>query len=1093
MLCVYLLGDLHLASDATWLPRLATQKAASLLAYLVMHPGRHYPREVLAEMLWPNRPSENARRSLHTALWQIRRVLKQAHLNPNDYLFASNLAIAWCAPPSSVWLDIREFETCADATEIGALQRAVELYRGEFLDGVYDDWCLEERYRLQEKLLQALSRLTDLCLVDHRFADALAFARRTLQADNLREDAYRAAMLALYQLGQRTAALDQFAVCARVLKAELNVAPSAETRALYQAIVNESLPKLTPSRPLTVAAESQQAARAPYDPERVPFAGRASELRQLSAWWQRRREPLALISGEAGVGKTRLAHEWSVAQGYLGTQVGLGHCYAFERVLPYQAIGEALRELVALTPDATLAALPGWVIAELVRLLPGLTERLPGWMPSDSQDQARLFDAITRALSHLAASQPVLFVIEDLHQAADSTLALLEYLLRRGQGNQRVRWLATARQEDLASGDINALLQRLRRDALVFEVPLKRLDAHAVAAWIGAWSGLGERASALAARLYRETEGNPFFLTETIKLLFETGELCDEGRGWEGAVLAGGGLPFPRSAQELIQARLRRLPARTLEALNVAAVMGKEFDLNVLRLAWGGSEDDALTALDDLLRAQLIRESVTSGGRDYAFTHDKIQETAYADLPGAKRAALHRRVGAALEAAYGAEAAAELVHHYRQAGEMLRAVQWGIRAGERALALSAYGDARRYLEQARENLGGLGAAAIAPEQHMALYAGLCDVYWSSRSATQLVPAAESLLSLAQATGDVPYQVEALWRLGLGYGLARDARCYATFEQARALAEEAQHRRLPNILHALATYIGWSRGDWRLALERLDEAATAARRMGVRLDVWIAIGTGRMFTSDLGGSIAAYQQAALEWEALGDQGKVAVALNNLAEDYLLLHLPERAREPLRHDQEILNTLGTEDADTLRLVGWMHHLSGDFVEARRWLQRALDLARETNHVHYLREVLHNICAFLIDAGEPERALELAQEFCSNPACDWGEADLLPAYTRGLVWLALDRLDEAEADLTLAVQKGERTHTSPRLWELYIALGRLRARQGQGQAARAAYDRARQLISELARSLDPFPDVRQEFLNAVLPRLNSPQTRN
>src|SRR5579859_1872479 len=367
------MGGLRLAHGRTPLPRLATQKAGSLLAYLVLHPDRSHPRETLAEMLWPNRPGKNARRSLHTALWQVRRALKQAGLDPSDYLFATDLALEWRAPADSVWLDVREFEAGADSAEVESLQRAVELVRGEFLDGIHDDWCLDERYRLQEKLLRALTRLTEHYLAERRFADALAYARRTLQLDNLREEAYRAAMLALYHLGERTAALEQFAACARVLQAELHTEPSGETRALHQAIADESLRRLAPNPSRVIAAEAERSLRAPYDPQRIAFTGRDFELHQLSAWWQARRVPLALVSGEAGVGKTRLAQEWSAALGYAGTQVCLGRCYAFERLLPYQAIAEAVRELVARTADAALGALPAWVNAELVRLLPEMT------------------------------------------------------------------------------------------------------------------------------------------------------------------------------------------------------------------------------------------------------------------------------------------------------------------------------------------------------------------------------------------------------------------------------------------------------------------------------------------------------------------------------------------------------------------------------------------------------------------------------------------------------------------------------------------------------------------------------------------------
>jgi DNA-binding SARP family transcriptional activator len=1112
MLRISLLGSLRLAVDqaAAPVPRLATQKATSLLAYLVTRRGREHPRESLAELFWPDRPATNARRSLHTALWHIRRALQQAGLDPDDFLTAGELAIAWHAPPARFWLDVDEFEACSAAAEPAALQHAVDLYRGGFLDGHYDDWCVQERERLEVRLLDTLARLADAALAEARFAEALLHARHSLQIDPLREDAQRAAMFALYQLGQRAAALDQFAACRERLQAELGIEPSAETRALQRAIVDETLPRRPARGGASVAPAGAWPGATTYDPQRIPLAGRVDERRRLDDWWQQRHESLALLVGEAGVGKTRLAEEWTSALRARGVPVRSGRCYAFERAVPYQAISELLREWLALVPDATLAAWPGWVTAQLARLLPELGERLAG--PAEgpragaSQEpaqelgqalgqelgqelgQGRLFDAVARVLAQLAASEPSLLVVDDLHWAAESTLALLEYLVHRSPLRQSLRWLVTARQEELPGGPAQALLERLQRDRLVYALPLARLGAATVAEWIGAWSGLGERASAFAARLYRETEGNPFFLTKTVESLFESGELRDEGQGWTGAALAGqaaGELPFPHTARELIRVRLRRLPARSAAVLRVAAVLGREFDADVLRAAWAGAEADLLNALDDGLRSQLIRENDAPGARDYEFSHVKIQETVYHDLSRAKRAALHRRVGTALEGEYGDAAAATLQHHYSQAGELARAVRWGVVAGERALALSAYADARRHFEQAREQFERLAPGAVSLECRLALVAGLCRVYKFWRLPARLVPAAEELLALAETAGEPARQVEALLQLGHGLGMANDTRALATLERAHALAAAVESPLLPEIVYRMGTYVGWQ-GDWTRALGYFDAALAACDRFGdqrMPVRVLIGLGVGRMFTSDLGGSIAAYQRALAEAETLGEQENAAIALNNLADDYLLLRLPGRAREPLRRAQEIYTAIGVQNLDLQRLGGVLLHQTGELAQARAALERTLALARAAHNADDERELCHDVCAVLLDLGEREPALQLAEAFRSNPALHYGDDDWLPAYTRGIVWLALGRLSEAEAELSRAAQKAERLRNTPRLWQVYAALGRLHALQGEPEAAEAACARARTLVQAIAGSLERLPDVRQEFLSAAL----------
>jgi DNA-binding SARP family transcriptional activator len=420
MLRSYLFGQLLLANDSVPLPRLATQKASSLLGYLLMSADHLYTREYLGELFWPNRPSDNARRSLNTALWQIRQMLKQGGFDPARFLEASGTTVRW-SPTETAWLDVAEFESASHAAATESLERAVSLYRGPFLEGLYDNWCIEERYRLEEEYLEALSRLAQLYRSEREFSQALDCARRILEIDPLREDACRAAMEALFQLGQRSAALERYEVCARALKQDLNAEPSQETRDLYSAILDESLPRVVlrtrspePSSAAALSVPSTFTNLPLFDAGRVPFAGRVEELRRLRTWWGGGREPLALITGEAGVGKTRLTQELAAALRWSGAQVGWGRCYAFERALPYQSLAEALRGLFAETPSATFEALPPWVTAELVRLLPELAGRLTSESasPATTADQTNLFEAVSHALAHLGQHQPLLIVLD---------------------------------------------------------------------------------------------------------------------------------------------------------------------------------------------------------------------------------------------------------------------------------------------------------------------------------------------------------------------------------------------------------------------------------------------------------------------------------------------------------------------------------------------------------------------------------------------------------------------------------------------------------------------------------------------------------
>ena len=224
---------------------LATQKAISLFGYLVTHAGREHSRESLAEMLWPERPAVNARRSLHTALWQIRSNLKENGLNPDEILDASGSHVSWVAMRDN-WLDVSEFEQACAVNQPTRLEQAISLYRGPFLENLYDDWCIETRYQLELKYCWALGCLAQSYYSSGNFQSALDTAQCLLHTNRLREDAHALAMQAFYQLGDRPAAIQQYAACQSILEEQLGIGPSSETRALYEMILDETFP-LRPS------------------------------------------------------------------------------------------------------------------------------------------------------------------------------------------------------------------------------------------------------------------------------------------------------------------------------------------------------------------------------------------------------------------------------------------------------------------------------------------------------------------------------------------------------------------------------------------------------------------------------------------------------------------------------------------------------------------------------------------------------------------------------------------------------------------------------------------------------------------------------
>ena len=334
--------------------------------------------------------------------------------------------------------------------------------------------------------------------------------------------------------------------------------------------------------------------------------------------------------------------------------------------------------------------------------------------PGDGQE--RLFEAVSRFLARLAGQESLLLLLEDLHWATDSTLQLLHYLARSAM--RRLLIVGTLRPEAVPPAHPLATLgRRLERDGLARRLGLPPLSAVEVETLIGRMSGAGEVAAPLAKRLYRETEGNPFYLIETVKTMFERGAIRVVAGAWEAdyAALAHSPLPLPAGVSETIAARVGRLSAEAQEAVRVAAVAGREFDFDLLNAAWGKGEEDALAALDELLRCRLIAEA--AAGADYAFTHHKIQEAVYEGLPRHRRLHLHGQVGLAMERLAGAEPArhaVELAHHFEQARQFDstltdRAIHYLAEAGRQAERQSANEEALGYYRR------GLEIVRVLPE------------------------------------------------------------------------------------------------------------------------------------------------------------------------------------------------------------------------------------------------------------------------------------------------------------------------------------------------------------------------------------------
>jgi hypothetical protein len=617
-------------------------------------------------------------------------------------------------PQSDLWLDVEEFQSHVSQDDIATLQSAVGLYRGDFLDGFYHEWVIDERYRLEMLFMDALTRLMMGLEATAEHDPALAAALQLLERDPLREDAHRLAMRAYCGLGQRNAALEQYHRCCEIVQQELGARPMVETTELYEEIMDGRFPIGRVPEFVPAVSPAERAApvegRNPLEvtaPSRL--IGREDELAFLGDWWKRAEAgegKLVLISGEAGVGKSRLAEEFANGLRSQGARVLWGCCYEFERALPYQPVAEALRTVLPSLTSAELTGFPSWTLEEAARLVPEVLEKRPGLevtpsVPSD-EERARLFEAVARILAQLSSHGTILVVFEDLQWASGSTLQLVHYLVRQ-LADVPVLMIGTFRSEEVGLGHpMHALRRRLIRDGLAVPLRLSRLSPSAVEAVVMEMSGVGDEALPLAERLYEETEGNPFYLIETVKGLFDTGSIRLEEGAWRGdfAGISEGTLVLPTSLSEAVQARILSLTEEAQEAVRLAAVLGREFDFDLLNAVWDQGEGATLD--------RLLDEANGAKGRDYVFTHHKIQEVIYSSMSRRRRQQAHALVGAAMESLYRTrvkELAGELAFHFqegRQHDKTLteKAITYRLQAGDRARTLYAH-------QEAIDHYGGL--------------------------------------------------------------------------------------------------------------------------------------------------------------------------------------------------------------------------------------------------------------------------------------------------------------------------------------------------------------------------------------------------
>ena len=778
MVAVTLFGRLsiRLSDGTTGAPD--GRPARLLVAWLAAHPGLH-TRGELATALWPDVLDSSARASLRTALAKTRSFFsgsKGALIADRDEIgFAEDVSV-----------DLLIFE---DLLERGQITEAISLCSGSLLEDLSEQWVLDLRTRVEDRLEDAYRELASRALTAGDYDKAIAWGRRRLALAPRSERAARDLMRAHAGADDRGAALEVYRRLRERLRSELALTPSQTTRALADELAGEGGRGWTPTAlPSPLAASS-----ASLFGRREALGALRSDWDNAAAGWR-----LTIVAGEAGIGKSSVVARLARDVDAEGADVLLGRC-SENPVAPFEpwleAIGRFVRERAPLEAEL----LVGELESDLAPLLP-VAASTGDARPEDlAQRRFRLVEAVATLLERVASDRPVLLLLEDLHWADRASIDLLQFVLRAGR-----------------RGHLHAVVTTRRRlDVPVTEhartVALDRLSRSSIGAIVRQETGAAA-APATVEALARHTGGNPFYLRELMRHLEAAGSARVRDEEWR---LDSDALSdVPLQVAELIHGRQRALSDAAREALEVAAVMGSAFPQDALEHALGRAPERR-DAIDQLVTAGFI--STPSGeAKRFAFTHDIVRHAIYEELPLPRRRRLHGEIARALERAEPQAPAQALAHHYFGAGARSAALRWSRRAADVALERLAFVESVELYERALELCPGGDAARCD------LLLGLADARWGAGEFEQARLAFREAAEIARADG----LHEPLARAVLGFLGQNTGYRYGHGEEFLPLIDEAIAG-LGGDEPALLARLYACRGEYAIGLEPRENALAAA--------------------------------------------------------------------------------------------------------------------------------------------------------------------------------------------------------------------------------------------------------------------------
>jgi adenylate cyclase len=809
-------------------------------------------------------------------------------------------------------------------------------------------------------------------------------------------------------------------------------------------------------------------------PSQSSLVGRGREMAELSTALDDAaggRGGLLLVSGEPGIGKTRLCTELAALAQTHEMAVRVGRCRDRDETVPYLPFVEILESCVERTaddPDA-LRKLLGAEGPELARLMPKLRRVLPDLPapPELAPEQARrlLFNSFCDFCARLARQRPAVFVVEDLHWADDSTLALLDHLAQR---LPEPRWLiiGTFRDAELdVSSALAKTLEDLLRGRLANHIRLKGLPRGEVAEMLAGLSGKSPPA-AVVSEIHTETNGNPFFVEELFRHLQEENRLYDS-TGQFRTELRIGELEAPRNVRLVVGRRLARLSDPSQKCLASAAIIGRSVTFEVLEAATASQTESLLESVEEAERAGLIFSNADVPKQRFEFSHELTRQAVLSGQSSARRRQLHLEVARAIKQVHAGaldDHCAELGRHYERGGDARQAVEYLGRAGQRAAQQSAYSEALGYLKRALELLKSLPDTEERGRQEFDLLMALSSSLNILKPVDpELEPVLVRARELCEQLGEGEEQMESLLQLGLfrlqrrEYDVARELT-----QKVLGLAERAQVTAMVAGAHNVLGAISHFLGEMEAARKHLELAVALFspgpfRSFGEAHNVASATGILTTILLLLGYPVAALRKGREFLDAirrLSDPVALAVALFWEATNYVYLR---DSRTALERAEELLVIATDQEmrfyaAHAAFYRGWVLAAKGREQEGLAEMSRALPAIEGSPGTSWFYACLGDSYRKI---GRPEEGLTtMAATFRETEQGGERTVETEHYRVKGELLLMCDPPEEAEAEhcFRTAIDIARRQKARLRELRATTSLARLLKRQGKADEARA-----------------------------------------